>query len=168
MTDPTSINALDVPEYRIQHIRHPDTGLAVRIDGHTYIPDPETETVLAGRFHYNSWDGIVELVLAATDEDVLVTSGAGDLDLRTREAFVVDHERIHPRQEDPDAPAPRVQHDDGEFAVETEFGTVTVALEDSAATIPIAATTPWCELSQARRAVALLWYAVSVLDTPTE
>lgn len=168
MTDPTSIDELDVPEYRIQHIQHPDTGLAVRIDGHTYVPDPETETVEPGRYYYNSWDGVVELVLAVTDDEVLVTSGAGDLDLRCREEFVVDHERIHPLREDTGTLAPRVQHDDNEFSVETEFGTVTVALEDSAARIPTAATTPWCELSESRRAVALLWYAVSVLDTPTE
>jgi hypothetical protein len=54
MTDPTSIDTLDFPEYRIQHIQHPETGLAVRIDGHTYVPDPETETVEVGRYHYNS------------------------------------------------------------------------------------------------------------------
>jgi len=168
MTDPTSIDTLDVPEYRIQHIQHPDTGLAVRIDGHTYVPDPDTATVEVGRYHYNSWDGVVELVLAVTDDEVLVTSGAGDLDLRSRDAFVVDHERIHPLRQDSDALAPRVQHDDDEFAVETEFGTVTVTLEDSAATIPTVAITPWFELSESRQAVALLWYAVSVLDTPTE
>ncbi|WP_323677667.1 hypothetical protein [Halorubellus sp. PRR65] len=167
MTENTAVDALDVPEYHIQHIQHPDTGLAVRIEGHTYVPDPETETVEAGRYHYNSWDGVAELVLAVTDEAVLVTTGVGDLDLRTREEFVVDQERIHPLREDPDALAPRVDHDDCEFSVETEFGTVTVTLEDSAATIPTAATTPWCELPETRRAVALLWYAVSVLDTRT-
>lgn len=167
MTEHTAVDTLDVPQYRFQHIQHPDTGLAVRIDSHTYVPDPDTETVEPGRYHYNSWDGVVELVLAVTDEAVLVTSGAGDLDLQARDAFVVDHERIHPLREDPGAVSPRVEHGDDEITVETEFGVVTVALEDSAATIPTAATTPWCELPETRRAVALLWYAVSVLDTRT-
>lgn len=167
MTDHTAVDALDVPEYHIQHIEHPDTGLAVRIDSHTYVPDPETETVEPGWYYYNSWDGVAELVLAVTDEAVLVTTGVGDLDLRTRDEFVVDHERIHPLREDSDALAPRVDRDDGEFSVETEFGGVSVTLEDSDATIPTAATTCWCGLSEKRRVVALLWYAASVLDSPT-
>jgi hypothetical protein len=167
MTEHTAVDTLDVPRYRFQHVQHPDTGLAVRIDDYTYIPDPETEIVESGRYHYNSWDGVVELVLAITDGDVLVTRGAGDLDLRARDEFVVDHERIHPLREDPGAVPPRVEHGDDEITVETEFGVVTVTLEDSAATIPTAATTPWCELSETRRVVALLWYAVSVLDTRT-
>lgn len=91
MTNDESTPVLDIPAYRIQHIQQPETGLAVRIDDNVYIRDPEEDAIAPSRFVYNSWDGLVNLILAILNDHGLLTHGEGEFTVRQRSEFGHDH-----------------------------------------------------------------------------
>lgn len=158
---------LDVPEYRIQHIQHPDTKFAVRIDGTTYVHDPETDSIATDRFIYNSWDGLVDLVLAVLDEHVLLTHGDGELTVCDRNEFEIDHQRLHALKRVPEQRAPYVERNETDTSVETDFGIVHIELTDADGANPSAPTASWSDLSPEERIVALLRQTLAVLTEPS-